>query len=462
MAEALEELSAREREILALVATGITNQQIAQDLGISINTVKAHLRRIFGKLGVESRTEATTCAIQMGLIRVTPQGAETVQPDADGAADEAPDASAAADEPPAVLSRRLVWRLPLAQGLALVLAAVALFAAALWPTPRAARSGAPSRFVDLPATAPADAAENREGRWVQRASMPTARSRFAQALLGRAIYAIGGLTEEDWSGAVERYDISADRWTERREKPTAVANVGAAVVGGRIYVPGGYDAAGQARDVLEVYDPETDEWSTAAPLPAPLFAYAIAPYGEGFYLFGGYDGEGYVDTVYHYDAAANAWSLAGTLSAPRGFAAAATVREGDGEVIYLLGGYDGQIEYALCESFRPADAAAGEDPWRAHAPLGTGRAGHGVVASGGKLYVVGGGWDGSLLNNERYDIALDVWSTFESPLVGEWRTLGLSSVSGPDGTWLYAIGGWSGRPLNGVEAYQAEYRLYLP
>ncbi|NLD74106.1 MAG: hypothetical protein GX649_15505, partial [Chloroflexi bacterium] len=89
-------------------------------------------------------------------------------------------------------------------------------------------------------------------------------------------------------------------------------------------------------------------------------------------------------------------------------------------------------------------------------------AGHGVVASGGKLYVVGGGWDGSLLNNERYDIALDVWSTFESPLVGEWRTLGLSSVSGPDGTWLYAIGGWSGRPLNGVEAYQAEYRLYLP
>jgi len=477
MAEAFEELSARECEILALVATGITNQQIARDLGISVNTVKAHLRRIFGKLGVESRTEATTYAIQMGLIRVTPSGAVRVLPgeevdaaDGTGDGDNAAPAAGAAGLPggdasrtPApFLSRPVIWRIPASQLAVLILAAAVVLAAALWPPPRPAVSQAPSRFVDLPATAPAGAPENREGRWVQRASMPTARSRFAQVALAGAIYAIGGLTEEGWTGAVERYDIAGDRWTTLASKPTPVANVGAVAVGGRLYVPGGYDEAGQARDILEVYDPAADAWSTAAPLPQPLFAYAIAPYGEGFYLFGGYDGAEYVDAVYHYDATSDTWSTAGVLGQPRGFGAAATVAEGEEGAIYLVGGYDGHAELALCESFHPARAVAGEDPWETHAPASVGRAGHGLVSSGGKLYAVGGGWDGTLLVNERYDIALDVWSTFESPLVGEWRTLGLSSASGPDGTRLYAIGGWAGRPLNGVEVYQAEYRLYVP
>jgi DNA-binding CsgD family transcriptional regulator len=469
MAEAFEELSARECEILALVATGITNQQIARDLGISVNTVKAHLRRIFGKLGVESRTEATTCAIQMGLIRVTPTGAERILPgdeEGDGQAPEDLPSGAEGEpvaHPPApFFSRPVVWRVPAPQVAVLIVCAALALAVAIWPTPRPAASQAPSRFVDLPATAPAGGAESREGRWMQRASMPTARSRFAQVALAGAIYAIGGLAEEGWTGAVERYDVAADTWTTHTPKPVPVANVGAAAVGGRIYVPGGYDEASAARDILEVYDPVADAWSTAAPLPQPLFAYAIAPYGEGFYLFGGHDGTDYVDTVYHYDAAADAWSLAGSLGVARGFAAAATVEAGGEAAIYLLGGYDGQTEYALCESFHPARAATGEDPWEAHAPASLGRAGHGLVASGGKLYAVGGGWDGALLYNERYDIALDVWSSFESPLVGEWRTLGLSSASGTDGTRLYAIGGWAGRPLNGVEIYQAEYRLYVP
>jgi len=64
------DLSARELEIIELVATGATNQQIARELIISVNTVKAHLRNIFAKLDVESRTEATLYVIQHGLIQV--------------------------------------------------------------------------------------------------------------------------------------------------------------------------------------------------------------------------------------------------------------------------------------------------------------------------------------------------------------------------------------------------------
>jgi len=51
-------LSPREREVLALVAEGLTNSQIAERLFISRETVKFHLRNIFQKLGVSTRTEA--------------------------------------------------------------------------------------------------------------------------------------------------------------------------------------------------------------------------------------------------------------------------------------------------------------------------------------------------------------------------------------------------------------------
>src|SRR5512143_1919021 len=62
------ELSERELEILKLLATGLSNKEIASQLFLSVNTVKVHLRNIFAKLGVQSRTEATVIAIQLGYV----------------------------------------------------------------------------------------------------------------------------------------------------------------------------------------------------------------------------------------------------------------------------------------------------------------------------------------------------------------------------------------------------------
>ena len=58
MATDTSQISDREREILRLLAEGATNLQIAQQLNISVNTVKVHVRNIFGKIGVTSRAEA--------------------------------------------------------------------------------------------------------------------------------------------------------------------------------------------------------------------------------------------------------------------------------------------------------------------------------------------------------------------------------------------------------------------
>lgn len=61
-------VSAREREILALVASGATNQEIATQLFLSPNTVRNHLARIYSRLGARSRLEAVSIAIREGLL----------------------------------------------------------------------------------------------------------------------------------------------------------------------------------------------------------------------------------------------------------------------------------------------------------------------------------------------------------------------------------------------------------
>ncbi|MBV9795163.1 MAG: response regulator transcription factor [Actinobacteria bacterium] len=63
-----ELLSSRETEVLALVAQGLTNAEVGQRLSISEATVKTHLLRSFGKLGVNDRTAAVTSAISLGVI----------------------------------------------------------------------------------------------------------------------------------------------------------------------------------------------------------------------------------------------------------------------------------------------------------------------------------------------------------------------------------------------------------
>ena len=64
----IDDLTSREREVLTLVAIGLTNKAIAQRLTISDHTVKFHVAAILAKLGAESRTEAVHLAARRGLL----------------------------------------------------------------------------------------------------------------------------------------------------------------------------------------------------------------------------------------------------------------------------------------------------------------------------------------------------------------------------------------------------------
>jgi DNA-binding NarL/FixJ family response regulator len=64
----LSELTEREREVLVLIATGLSNDEIAQKLFLSAATVKTHVNRVFAKTGVRDRAQAVVAAYESGLV----------------------------------------------------------------------------------------------------------------------------------------------------------------------------------------------------------------------------------------------------------------------------------------------------------------------------------------------------------------------------------------------------------
>jgi ATP/maltotriose-dependent transcriptional regulator MalT len=66
----IEALTTREQDVLALLADGLHNRDIAQALAISEHTVKFHLASIFGKLGASTRTEAVQRGLRLGVIEI--------------------------------------------------------------------------------------------------------------------------------------------------------------------------------------------------------------------------------------------------------------------------------------------------------------------------------------------------------------------------------------------------------
>ncbi|MCB0022044.1 MAG: response regulator transcription factor, partial [Caldilinea sp.] len=67
----VEALTDREIDVLKLAAEGLTNRGIGRQLSISDRTVQGHLANIYAKLGVASRTEAVTKALQLGWIELS-------------------------------------------------------------------------------------------------------------------------------------------------------------------------------------------------------------------------------------------------------------------------------------------------------------------------------------------------------------------------------------------------------
>jgi len=452
------ELSERELEILKLVATGLSNKEIASQLSLSPATVKVHLRNIFAKLGVQSRTEATLVAIQRGYVSV-PSTAVPVNEEVADTSEETVGAGGAigAEEPvgtvvvaaPAI---EIEPPLPIGRRVALIVIALIVLSLALIAVPRGSAqsdSGPCDPFVDTCSTANGVSPVNQTD-WQPAAQMSLARGRLAVAAVGSEVVAIGGHTPSGVTGLVEIWDSVKKQWRTGQTKPIPVANIGAAALNGEIIVPGGYTAAGAPTSVVEAYDVISDTWTSLAPLPAPRFAQAVATYNGKVYVFGGWDGRAYVNTTFIFDPKLDRWTTGAPLPVGRGFAGAATMND----AVYVVGGYADDHELDRCDRYLPK-----EDRWETCAPLSVARGGLSLVPVAGHLYALGGGWTGYLTFNERYNPAADSWSIVPTPFTGQWRGLGATNI----GNDIYALGGWNGQYLSTVEKYNPfPFSIYVP
>ncbi len=423
----LPPLSDREIEVLKLVATGATNQEIARDLVISPNTVKVHLRNIFEKLGVASRTEATTEAIRRGLVWV--EGATIVEPAA--AEEPVPTRQALGPEPLAgqgpPISR---WqRVYMSVAACIVMAAVLL--PAWWQSQGVARRL--SAFTDtgqpqLPAAALAPVP-----RWTARASLPVARDRLALLAFADKLYAIGGETPSGVTGDVTVFDPSSNGWLPAASKPLPVSNVQAAVLGHRIYVPGGtlgQAAAGAGANAGAPAAPTDAAAASSAALVRPSAAIATAvpvafPASSGSTSpLPGAPGSAFTSP------AATPLTAAGSTVTET---LAANARAGDGSVTDIVEVYD------------PAT-----DRWSRVAPLPAPRAAYALATFDSRLYLFGG-WDGQRYRAETfiYDPASDRW-TAGSPLPAPRAFMAAATLKDA----IYVVGGYdSRRELASVTAY---------
>ena len=80
LVDELDALTNREREVLDLLAQGMTNKEIGEALVITTNTVKRHLKSIFEKLEVDTRSAATVRAISLRIVRTTCVAAQLSPP----------------------------------------------------------------------------------------------------------------------------------------------------------------------------------------------------------------------------------------------------------------------------------------------------------------------------------------------------------------------------------------------
>ena len=443
-------LSDREEEILKLVATGVSNKEIARHLVISPNTVKVHLRNIFAKIGVVSRTEATLYAIQhgivpAGLIQSPAANLENDQSRTLGdqviagglLAVSAPIGVSEIERPP------VKWaRLGL---IGLVVLAVLVLSGL----------GIRSIFFQPQANPPKTASTGAlQARWAAAAVLPEARQGLAVSAYEDQIYAIGGETSKGISGRVDSYTPATDSWKTMAPKPHPVTDIQAVLLGEKIYVPGGRQPDGKPANFLEVLDPRHNSWENKASLPVAVSAYALAALDGKLYLFGGWDGTQYLASVYEYDPSQDTWQERAPMSTQRAWAAATAL---NGK-IYVMGGYDGQKALADNLAYYPQREDDGENPWESFAPLPAGRYGMVMDSLVDTVYVMGGKGQASLSNLE-FIPQTNLWIAFENPPVQIGEGAGIAPIDNR----IYVLGGAvSGKVTPNNQVYQAIYTVVIP
>lgn len=431
-----------------LLATGASNGEIASDLVISPHTVKVHLRNIYEKLGVNSRTEASMLLVTQGWLAVP--GVEPVSAGEEEESTEAAPLLSSSGTP-------FAWQPLYLLGILLVSLGV-LF------TPFFTRpvESVPNLLSDGDAMALGRPVIAEMARWESRTPLGAARSRLALVVFNDTdLYAIGGEANDGQPlNSLDIYDLQFNEWRQGAPMPVALANTAAAADDSRIVVAGGSSLGdqngAQISDLLLVYAPDEDAWQEWGRLPYPVAGASLVAVENGFFLLGGWDGERLRDEVWRLGADRGLgvtgadWELVTRMEEGRAFLGAAVIED----EIYVVGGYDGRQELGSALSYSVLTGR-----WTHLPDLATPRGGLTLLYDGLALFAVGGGWSRQVDTIERFDPATGLWSNFPSPIEAGWRHLGGAASSQGH---LYLVGGWSGSYLDIHLRYQSSFRTFFP
>ncbi|MAT43175.1 MAG: hypothetical protein CL609_12600 [Anaerolineaceae bacterium] len=441
------ELSEREIEIIRLVATGASNKEIAQVLVISPNTVKVHLRNIFTKLEVASRTEATMVAIREGWVSSPGNQNESNIDEQPG--DNGYTSSEESETKPELVQKPIISRKRL-----LILAGFAVIVVVAIYLLSILRNQNPSVSTEVPPEQ-TNLSES-INRWDSLSSIPQPLMGMAFSRYEQSFYLMGGKTSDGVSKQVWIYKIESDQWIEGQKLPDAVWNIKAAVLGEKIYVPGGMTESQTNMQKLSVYDPRENQWEQRADLPYPISDYCLTAFEGKLYLFGGWNGAEYSNQVLLYTPEDDEWTSFGEMPKAKGACSASVV----GGKIHVFGGKNETEIFNDHDLFVPQRYLQNEDPWETAAEMPEVRFGmeSGVLAD--MIYVAGGlDGEGNSLNLIQYFPPKDLWVSIDQPKAA----VGESPAVIPYETRLYIIGGLlDGSFSDSHQVYQAVYTILVP
>jgi DNA-binding CsgD family transcriptional regulator/N-acetylneuraminic acid mutarotase len=446
------ELSDRELGILKLVATGASNKEIAQKLFISSNTVKVHLRNIFSKIGVTSRTEAAMYAVRTGLVvhapdAVLPEEIDDLVPGSGETNTLANPLSNPAEgiQPRGKTITRWAPYILIAGLLGLIFVGLRL-SPSLALLSQQTSTPLPPRNTPTPIP-----------HWNNRTVLPIARSDSAVVAYANQIYAIGGLYTQGIYPGVDRYDPLTNTWTSLPSKPLPVFDAQSAVINGEIYVPGGRISTENLTptDILQIYDTNTEQWHEGASLPVALSAYGLVAYDGDLYLFGGWDGLKYRNNVYTYDPTLDTWQEHTPMPTSRGFCGVAEA----GGKIYVIGGINDSKAVDVNEIYSPSRDTNSNNPWATGYPIPESRLGVEAANIADTIYVFGGEEQNSNRVGLIYFPQTNTWQSLETSPYPLGADFGMTSI----GTNLYFIGGLFGTVFSDQNlTYQAIITLSIP
>lgn len=508
------ELTAREQEVLAMVAEGHTNREIGVALFISESTAGVHVSNIMAKLGVASRTEAAAVAIRAGLVDAEVSDLTGVRPTSEGepaATGPARDEDPPQDPPsPAgwwarvkTQTRRHPRSTAIAAGSVVVLAAIAaglgfavltgepstgVAATSSEASPMTSLDGAEtSRVSAIPSPSPtppgsasampsasvapshSDAGSASEmptpqqgpdatpqptpsGTWVASGSMIDERHSHTATLLGDGtVLVMGGYTEQlECASTVERYDPRSDQWADETSLPDGRPCLHTATLLG----DGSVLVAGGP--TAATYDASTQRWEDAGDHAVARAKPSATRLEDGSVLVvGGWVGETEAlptASVERFDPAMRRWSTTAAMAQPRVDHVA--VRLEDGSVL-IAGGYSSPRigSLASAEIFDP-DAQA----WTRTSDMGIRRASAAAILLPDGQVLVTGGHTGDGLGltfAERFNPATGRWSPTGSMRVGR---IAPSISLLPDGDVLVVggtVGGTTQDTTGTAERYDA-------